>query len=258
MLVALAPTAAALEDRVDVHVVTLRHVDVSIYTSLPGPAGDAFRAEVDGNEDGTVSGEEYAVYVSALEVLVFADPVTSIEAYQLVWRLENETGAAEFTAAGRFSLGTLVATQAPGFQVSATMDGEPGDGRVTYLSLPGLAGPVASNASVDAAVTMRFEWAPRSSFETHTLEVSGPPLMPLQVRMPGSSYAADVQGVSGFSEGAGGSTVRGTTTTAPVQVTIVPREPSFTGLWMAVTVIAGALVVVGYGAIVVTRSRDPR
>lgn len=256
-LVALSPAVLAVEDRMDVNVRTLQHVDVSIYSSVPGPAGDGLRTAVDGNEDGAVSGEEYAVYLSAVEMLVFAAPPTAIEAYSLIWNLENVTGADPFTPAGRFNLGTLVAAQAPAMQLAATMDGVPGEGRVTYLSMPGLAGDDHSNASVDVTLTVRFDWDPLSTYDTHKLQVQGPPLVALEVRLPGGLQPSGLLNVSKPSTTANGGVLMGTTTTAPVEVTLEPRGASITAVWMAVTMIVGALVVVGYGAVVVARQRAP-
>lgn len=248
------PTASAAGDGLEVDVVSLRHVAVTMAAHVPGPSADLLRVAIDANEDGSVSGEEYAVYVSTLERLVFAPPPAAIDLYEMVWELENTTGAAVFTPGGRFTLGATALGQVPGLRASVALDGEAGSGRVSYLVLAGLAGPVRSNATVDATATLRFEWEGGfSSYAEHLLVVEVPPLMPVELRLPGGFVAENVSGVAELSVRADGAVVRGTTTGAPVVVEIAPRGGSTMAFAFAVTVIVAAVVVVAYGSAVVSR-----
>jgi hypothetical protein len=250
------PSAAAMDDGMEVHVVTVRHVEVTLRAQLPGPAGDALRAAVDGNGDATVSGEEYAVYVSGLETVAFLPPMEPIALYALVWELENTTGAGAFTAAGRFNLSLLLGAQAPGVGLAATMDGQAGAGRVSYLTMAGLAGPVASNATVVATLVLRYAWEGLSPHGTHTLSVRGPPEVSVEVRLPGGSLATNVTGLSGHFTGASGTFIQGKSTAQPLVVTIAPRGASSAGLFLAVGLIGGAAAVAAYGAAVVSRRHE--
>jgi hypothetical protein len=202
-----------------------------------------------------VSGEEYSVYVSALEHLVFAAQAHAIEAYTVVWEQENMTGASPFTPAGRFQVAALVLAQAQGLRTEASMDGQPGQGKVVYLTLRGLAGPVASNASVSATVTLQFTWESLSSFEAHALAIDGPDLLAVEVHLHGGAVARDVAGLGSPVTRKDGSLVEGTTSLQPLTMTIAQRPATFTGVGLAVTVIVGVAVVVGYGALILARAQ---